>query len=210
MKSKLERKVGLSCPVGIDRHTGDGGGGGTAAAEERAREPRDVVLLQGYVELAGVEFIATGIEGRNREGDVVRLLVQEGVEIELLTARRSDVELHFLFARHTAETRQGIESAGATGIVEPHLLDFSRDFIGDDEAAERYDTVERDLVIHGIFTDGHLVITQEGVGIARGVGELYLRRSGHRGVAIGTVAYDHQLVGAFVELKGALTKIGST
>ena len=66
MRSKLERKVGLSCPIGIDCHTGDGGGGGTAAAEERAREPRDVVLLQGHVELAGVEFIATGIEGRDR------------------------------------------------------------------------------------------------------------------------------------------------
>ena len=198
--------MGLSCPICVDRHTGDGGGGGTGAVEERAREPRDVVLLHGHVELAAVEFIATGIESRHRQGDIVRLVVQEGVEVELLTARRGDVELHLLLAGHTSETRHCIESAGAAGIVEPHLLDFSRDVVGDDEAAERHDTVERDLVIHRIFTDGHLAIAQEGVGIARGIGELYLRGGGHCGIAIGTMTYDHQLVGAFVELEGALTR----
>ena len=202
--------MGLTSPVGIHRHTGDGGGGGTAAVEEGSREPRDVVLLHGYVELAAVQLIATGIEGRDREGDIVRQVVQEGVEVELLTARRGDIELHLLLAVHTAETRHCIEGSGATGIVELHLLDFCGDLVGNDEAAERHNTVERDLVVHRIFTDGDFAITQESVGIARGVGELYLRRGGHRGGAVGTVAYDHQLVVAFVELEGYRPEICST
>ena len=199
--------MGLSCPVGIDRHTRDGGGGGTGAAEERSREPRDVILLHGYVELASVELVATGIEGRDREGNVVRKVVQKGVEVELLTARRGDIELHILLAVDTAQTRHCIEGAGAAGIVEPHFFDFRGDVVGDDEAAERHNTVEGHLVIHRFFTDGHLAIAQEGVGVARGIDELYLRGVGHRGVATGTMAYDHQLVGALIELEGALSEV---
>ncbi len=199
--------MGLSCPIGIDRHTGDGGGGGTAAAEERAREPRDVVLLHGHIELAAVELVATGIEGRDREGDVVGKVVQKGVEVELLTARRGDIELHVLLTVDTAQTRHCIEGAGAAGIVEPHLLDFRGDVVGDDETAECHNTVEGDLVIHRFFTDGHLAIAQKGVGVARGIGELYLRGGGHRGIATGIMAYDHQLVGALIELEGALSEV---
>ena len=48
------------------------------------------------------------------------------------------------------------------------------------------------------------------VGIARGIGELYLRGGGHCGIAIGTMTYDHQLVGTFIELEGYRPEIVST
>ena len=78
----LEGEVRFAGPVCIDSDTSDGGcRGGAGAFEEGAREPRDVVLLHGDIELALVQLIATGIEGRYCEMDSTFGIMQEGVEV---------------------------------------------------------------------------------------------------------------------------------
>ena len=73
--------MGLTGLVGIDRHIGDGGRRRTRTVEECSRQPRDVILLHGDVELALVQLIATGIEGRYCEMDSTFGIMQEGVEV---------------------------------------------------------------------------------------------------------------------------------
>ncbi len=76
--------MGFAGPVGVDRHTSDGDGRGAGACEEGTREPRDVVLLHGHIEIALVEHVVIGIEGRDLQGDTALHLVEERVEVELL------------------------------------------------------------------------------------------------------------------------------
>ena len=112
-------------PVGVDRHASDGDGRRAGAVEEGTREPRDMVLLHGHVEITLVQHVIVIIEGRDLQGDVALLRVEEGVQVELLLRARRDIDGHRLLAIDTAQTREGIERARATGIVEPHPLDIS-------------------------------------------------------------------------------------
>ena len=166
-----------------------------------------MVLRHGYFELSPVELVATGIEGRHGEVDGSFDVVQEGVEVELLL-RGSDVELHILLAVDAAKACRGIEGAGTAGVVELHLLDVRWYIVGDDEAAECYDTVQGDAQVERFFANGHLAIAEEGVGIACGVGELDLRDVSHCGVGTAAVSHDHQLVGSLCQLEGALSECG--
>ena len=135
-------------------------------------------------------------------------VVQEGVEIKLLLRGR-DIELHVLLAVDTAEAGLSIEGARASGVVEAELLDLSGNLgVCEHEATESRDSVQRDLVVDLFLTDGDIATAEVGICVARGVGELDLRGVGHRGVATGAMAYDHQEVGALSELEGGLAEIG--
>ena len=117
--------------------------------------------------------------------------MQEGVEVELLLISR-DIELHILLAVDTAEAGLSIEGARAAGVVEAHLLDIGGDLgVCEHEATEGRDTVEGDLVVDLILTDGDIGTAEVGVCVACGIGELDLRGVRHRGVATGAMAHDH-------------------
>ena len=205
---RLEGDVGLAGPVGVDGDASDGGAAGGGASEEGAGEPGDLVLLHGDIEGALGIDAARGVEGCDREVDGALGVVEEGVEVELLLRGR-DIELHVLLAVDTTEAGLGIESARATGVVELELLDVGGDVIvGQHETTEGRDTVEGDLVVDLLLTDGDIGTTEVGVGIARAVGELDLRGVGHRGVATGAMAHDHEEVVALSELEGGLAEIG--
>ena len=200
--------MGLAGPVGVDGHACDGDGRGAGAIEEGTREPRDVVLLHRDIEIALVEHVIVIIEGRDLQGDVALHLMEEGVEIELLLRARRDIEGHRLLAIHGAKAGFCIERARAAGVVELHLLDVGGDVIGEHEAAHRYDAVEGGLHLHGVFGNGDRGTAEERLGVALGVGELDLPQVGHRGVAIGAVAHDHQGIVAGFQLEGGLAEIG--
>lgn len=108
--------------------------------------------------VALIEHVATGIEGGHLEGDSVRQVVQERVEVELLLTAAGDIEGDRLLASHTAQARCRIKGARAAGVVELHLADVSRNVVSDDEATERHDTVERcgKLLGSGIRYINHL------------------------------------------------------
>ena len=59
--------------------------------------------------VALIEHVATGIEGGHLEGDSVRQVVQERVEVELLLTAAGDIEGDRLLASHTAQARCRIE-----------------------------------------------------------------------------------------------------
>ena len=71
----LERQVGLAGPVGVDGHASDGDGRGAGSVEEGTREPRDVVLLHGDIEVALVQHVIVIIECRDLQGNVALCLV---------------------------------------------------------------------------------------------------------------------------------------
>ena len=117
--------------------------------------------------------------------------IREGIEVELFLRGR-DIELHVLLAVDTTEARSGIEGARASCVVEAHLLDINGNLgVGQHEATEGRDTVERDLVVNLLLTDGHVATAEIGICVARGVGELDLGEVRHRGVATGAMAHDH-------------------
>lgn len=189
-------------PVGVDGHASDGDRRRAGAVEEGTREPRDVVLLHGHVEVTLVQHVIVIIEGRDLQGDVALLRVEEGVQVELLLRARRDIDGHRLLAIDTAQTREGIERARATGIVEPHPLDISRYLVvRQHEATEGHDAVEGGPLLHRVVGNGHRSMIEERLGITLGVGELDLPQIGHRGIAIGAVAHDHQGVVARFQLE---------
>ena len=205
----LERQVGLAGPVGIDRHTSDSSTACTCAStEEGAREPGNVVLLHGDIEVALGYLDARSVEGTYREVDGTLGIVQEGVEVELLVISRN-VELYVLLAIHGAEAGFCIECARASCVVEAELLDIGGYLIvGQHKATKGRDTVERDLVVDLLLTNGDRGTTEVGIGVARTVGELDLGGVCHRRVATGAMTHDHQGVVTFSELEGGLAEIG--
>ena len=134
--------------------------------------------------------------------------IREGIEVELFLRGR-DIELHVLLAVDTTEARSGIEGARASCVVEAHLLDINGNLgVGQHEATEGRDTVERDLVVNLLLTDGHVATAEIGICVASGVGELDLGEVRHRGVATGAMAHNYQEVVALSELEGGLAEIG--
>ncbi len=68
--------------------------------------------------------------------------------------------------------------------------------IGDDKPTKGDNAPGTDikgLTLGGYF---HGIDGQKGVGIALGIGELYLAKVGHRGVAITAMGHHNQLIGA--------------
>ena len=207
LSNSLERDVGLAGPVGVDSHTSDGDGRGAGACEEGTREPRDVVLLHGHVEIALVEHVIAGIEGCNLQGNATLHLMEERVEVELLLGARGDIEGHRLLAVDATQTGVSIECARASGVVEPHFLNFCGDVIGEHKAAEGHDTVEGGLLLYRVFGNGDRRMIEERLRVALGVGELDLPQIGHRGVPIRAVTYDHQSIVARFQLEGGCSVI---
>ena len=90
-----------------------------------------------------------------------------------------------------------------------HFLDLSGNLgVCEHKATESRDTVQRDLVVDLILTDGDIGTAEIGICVACSIGELDLGGVSHRGVATGAMAYDHQEVGALSELEGGLAEIG--
>ncbi len=134
-------------------------------------------------------------------------LIREAIEVEL-PLRGRDIAGYGLLALDRAIAGLGIEGARASGIVELHLLDIGRDaLVCEHEATERSDTIQGDRQIDIIIADSDLAIIGEGITEALGIGELDLRRVGHRGVAIGAMTHDEYLIGAFFQAEGGLAEI---
>ena len=113
-----------------------------------------------------------------------------------------------LSAVHTSQTRTGIESSAASGIVELYLGGPGRVFICDDETAKGYIAVQREVQCYGLRPYCHLLAAEEGVGEALRIGELYLGGVLHRGVATTAVSHDNQPVVVLLQLEGALAEGG--
>ena len=113
-----------------------------------------------------------------------------------------------LSAVHTSQTRTGIESSAASGIVELYLGGPGRVFVCDDETAKGGDAVEGDLHISRLVGYGNLCAIHERVGEALGIGEPDTGRVLHRGVATAAVSHNNQPVVVLLQLEGALAEGG--
>lgn len=105
-------------------------------------------------------------------------VMQEGVEVELLLAR-SDIELHILLAVHGAKAGDGIESARAASVIEPHLGDGGGDVISNDKATEGHYSIQRYGQVLRFAANGNVFGIQEGIRIALSIRELDLGQVGH-------------------------------
>ena len=95
--------------------------------------------------------------------DSALCVVQEGVEVELLLRGRN-IELHILLAINTAKAGLSIEGTRASGVVEAELLDLGGNLgVGQHEATEGRDTVERDFVVLLFLTDGDRAAAEVGI-----------------------------------------------
>ena len=194
----------FAIPGGVDVDA-DLGVVGTASIEEGACEPRDLVTGEGDIELSFAVYVFCGIEGCYLEVDGAFLIVEDGVEVELLLSG-GDIELDVLLAVDTAQSGAGIEGATTSGVVEAELLHFGGDIVGYHEPAEGDDSVQGDGEGLGVCAYGDGGTIEEGVGISLGIGELYLCGVGHRGIAIAAMGYDYQLVPTFGELEGGCSE----